>query len=187
LHSQKNEIGERGIKMSNKQVTLHAFETENIKELHRWMNDSVSISMVGRTPLTYEQTVNHVEKKRQNGDLLLAIKNEEKRLIGWIFLQNIELEHGRASIGILLAPEARGQGYGKPAMEHMIDIGFKQLRLNKIYLTTRGVNEQAISLYKKIGFIVEGQLRKHAFFEGNFYDTYFMGVLASEWGGKINQ
>ena len=48
-------------------------------------------------------------------------------------------------------------------MKQMIDIGFKQLRLNKIYLTTRGVNEQAIRLYKKVGFIVEGELRKHAF------------------------
>ncbi|MBE7681221.1 GNAT family N-acetyltransferase [Paenibacillus sp. P13VS] len=167
--------------MSDKQVTLHAFETDYIKELHHWLNDSVSISMVGRTPLTYEQTVNHVEKKRQDGDLLLAIKNEEKRLIGWVFLQNIELEHGRASIGILLAPEARGQGYGAPAMKQMIDIGFKQLRLNKIYLTTRGVNEQAIRLYKKLGFVVEGELRKHAFFEGEFHNTYIMGVLASEW------
>ena len=48
--------------MSDKQVTLHAFETDYIRELHHWLNDSVSISMVGRTPLTYEQTVNHVEK-----------------------------------------------------------------------------------------------------------------------------
>lgn len=32
-----------------------------------------------------------------------------------VFFQNIELEHRRASIGILLVPEARGQGYGKPA------------------------------------------------------------------------
>lgn len=170
--------------MENTQVYLNAFETDNINELHRWLNDPVSITMVGRTPLTYEQTVKHVENKQQNGDLLLAIRNNEKQLIGWIFLQDIELEHGRASIGILLAPEARGKGYGKTAIEQMIDIGFKQLRLNKIYLTTRGVNKQAISLYTKIGFIVEGQLREHAFVEGKFYDTYFMGILASEWCGK---
>ncbi|AWB46574.1 N-acetyltransferase [Paenibacillus sp. CAA11] len=170
--------------MMDKEVTLHAFEMEYVKELHGWLNDPVSISMVGRTPLTYEQTVNHVEEKRQNGDLVLAIKNKEKRLIGWVFLQDIEYEHGRASLGILLAPEARGQGYGKSALEQVIDIGFKQLRLNKIYLTTRGINERAISLYKKVGFIVEGQLRQHAFLEGNYHNTYFMGILASDWKAK---
>ncbi|MBB6451368.1 RimJ/RimL family protein N-acetyltransferase [Geomicrobium halophilum] len=45
-------------------------------------------------------------EKKQNGDLLLAIENEDYKLIGYVFLQNIEYEHGRASsIGILLAPK----------------------------------------------------------------------------------
>jgi RimJ/RimL family protein N-acetyltransferase len=175
------------VAMSDKQVTLRSFETEDIKELHRWSNDPVSMLMVGRAPLTYEQVAKQVEKKRQNGDLLLAVENEESKLIGWVFLQNIEHEHGRASIGILLAPEARGQGYGKHAMERMINIGFNQLRLNKIYLTTRGINEHAITLYTKIGFIVEGQLRKHAYIDGNYCDTYFMGILASEWKQKYSK
>ncbi|MCR8629985.1 GNAT family N-acetyltransferase [Paenibacillus radicis (ex Xue et al. 2023)] len=170
--------------MDQSQVILRAFENEDIRELHRWLNDPVSIAMVGRAPMTYEQTVKHVEKKRNNGDLVLAIENEEHKLIGWIFLQNIEYEHGRASIGILLSPEGRGQGYGLPAMQQMVEIGFNQLRLNKIYLTTRAINEQAVGLYKKIGFIIEGQLRKHAFSDGQYYDTYFMGLLASEWNVK---
>jgi RimJ/RimL family protein N-acetyltransferase len=131
--------------------------------------------------MTYEQTLQHVEKKRKNGDLVLAIENEEHQLVGWVFLQNIELEHGRASIGILLAPESRGRGFASSAMRKMIDIGFRQLRLNKIYLTTRGINEQAIRLYQKLGFVIEGQLRDHAYSDGRYYDTYFMGILASEW------
>lgn len=172
--------------MAEKQINLRSFEREDIKELHRWSNDQVSIVMVGRTPLTYEQVEKHVEKKRQNGDVLFGVENEESKLIGWVFLQDIEHEHGRAGIGILLAPEVRGQGYGKYVMEKAIDIGFNQLRLNKIYLTTRGVNNRAISLYEKIGFVVEGKLRKHAYVDGNYYDTYFMGILKSEWKQKKN-
>ncbi|MDF2958939.1 MAG: acetyltransferase, family [Paenibacillus sp.] len=173
--------------MNRNQVVLRAFETEDIKELHRWFNDPVSIAMVGRIPLTYEQTVKQVEKKRHNGDLVLAIENEDKELIGWIFLQNIEYEHGRAGIGILLSPESRGRGYGLTAMRQMIEIGFNQLRLNKIYLTTRGINEHAVALYTKLGFIIEGQLRKHAFSDGQYYDTYFMGLLASDWTEKYQK
>ncbi|MED4729893.1 GNAT family protein [Aneurinibacillus migulanus] len=167
--------------MTTINVTLRAFEEEDIADLHCWLNDADSISLVGRVPMTFEETRKHVEHKRQQGDLVLAIENEDKKAVGWIFLQNIEHEHGRASIGILLAPEYRGCGYGKPAMEKMIDIGFKQLRLHKIYLTTRGINQRAIELYQKIGFVVEGQLRQHAYSEGNYYDTYFMGLLADEW------
>ncbi|WP_456318364.1 GNAT family N-acetyltransferase [Priestia megaterium] len=116
-----------------------------------------------------------------NDDLILGIETNEQVLVGWVFLKDIDYAHGRASIGILLSSEARGQGYGQIAMEQMIDLGFKQLRLNKIYLTTRGLNEQAIALYKKIGFVTEGILRNHAYVEGKYVDTYFMGILASEW------
>lgn len=172
---------DNGGRRGRSQVKLRAFEIKDIPALHRWLNDPVSIEMVGRTPLTYEQTVQHVDKKRQNGDLVLAVDNEAGELIGWIFLQHIEYEHGRAGIGILLSPEARGLGYGFSAMRQMIGIGFGQLRLNKIYLTTRGINDQAVALYKKVGFTVEGQLRKHGFSGGRYYDTYFMGLLASEW------
>ncbi|WP_311764812.1 GNAT family N-acetyltransferase [Paenibacillus agricola] len=167
--------------MDSSNVKLRAFETEDVKALHGWLNDADSIALVGRTPVTYEQTVQHVEKKQKNKDLVLGIENEDHQLVGWIFLQNIEFEHGRASIGILLAPESRGRGYGSIAMRKMIDIGFQQLRLHKIYLTTRGINQQAIRLYQKLGFIIEGQLRDHAYSDGRYYDTYFMGILASEW------
>ncbi|WP_166242971.1 GNAT family N-acetyltransferase [Paenibacillus turpanensis] len=167
--------------MDEKRIHLRAFESDDVKDLHRWTNDPVSLATVGRLPQTYEQMVKQVEKKRQNGDLLLAAVNNENELIGWVFLKDIDYEHGRAGIGILLAPEARGKGYGGIVMQKMLEIGFKRLRLHKIYLTTRGFNEQAISLYKKLGFVVEGTLRQHAYVDGQYFDTYFMGLLESEW------
>ncbi|MCU6797756.1 hypothetical protein OB236_37105 [Paenibacillus sp. WQ 127069] len=48
--------------MSMSYVNLRAFESEDMKELHRWFNDADSISMIGRVPRTYEETVQHVEK-----------------------------------------------------------------------------------------------------------------------------
>ncbi|MFC5448908.1 GNAT family N-acetyltransferase [Paenibacillus aestuarii] len=170
--------------MAAKQIKLRAFETHDIHELHRWSNDPDAIRTVGRIPQTLEQIEKLVEKKRSRGDLCLAAEDGAGRLIGWVFLKDIEHDHGRAAIGILLAPEARGQGYGQIVMEQMIDIGFQQLRLNRIYLTTRGFNDRAIRLYEKIGFVIEGKLRQHAFMDGVYTDTYLMGLLASEWKQK---
>ncbi len=162
-------------------VQLRAFEPEDSKELHRWMNDADAIRNTGHSPVSYEEACSHVEKKKASGDIVMAIELDNSQLAGWVFLQKLEYEHGRASIGILLAPEYRGQGIAPQAMSHMIDIGFKQLRLNKIYLTTRGFNEQAYRAYTKLGFVVEGTLRKHCFVDGQYYDTYMMGLLAEEW------
>lgn len=167
--------------MVEKRVILRAFEKEDVTGLHRWLNDPESLLLIGRAPMSYDEALQHFEQKKQNGDLVLAIENEEQQLLGWIFLKNIEHEHGRAGIGVLLSPEHRGKGYGKMALEQMIHLGFRQLRLHKIYLTTRSLNERAVNLYEKIGFVIEGRLRQHAFVNGVYYDTIFMGLLSEEW------
>ena len=91
-------------------VSLRAFERTDIPYLHHWMNDSESLLMVGRTPLSFEEVEQLIEQERKSGSLLLVIQNPEKTPLGWVHLSKIEQEHGRAEIGILLAPEHRGQG-----------------------------------------------------------------------------
>jgi diamine N-acetyltransferase len=177
----KLNYGSGGNEEVERTVYLRAFEQEDIKELQLWLNDPESIRMVGRKFKSYDETVIYVQQKKTNGDLVMAIEKQDGQMIGWGFLKNIEYEHGRAGIGILLAPEHRGCGYGQQAMELMIDIGFKQLRLNKIYLTTREFNERAVKLYIKLGFVVEGKLRKHAFIDGKYHDTFFMSLLSEEY------
>lgn len=162
-------------------IVLRAFEKRDVLPLHRWMNDEESLVMIGRVPRTLEEVEKLVEKQRAMGDLLLAIENSEAHLSGWVFLTKIEHEHGRAEIGILLAPESRGQGIGEVAMNLMLNIAFNQLRLHRVYLTTRCINQRGIALYQKIGFSIEGRLREHAFVRGKHSDTMFMGILVNEW------
>lgn len=165
-------------------IKLRAFEQEDIKDLHKWLNDDEAISMVGHTYMNIEEVIKKVSKMQSNGDSIMVIEDKDKNLVGWIYLTNISFEHGRAEIGLVLSPEHRGHGYGRVAMEEMIKIGFNQLRLNKIYLTTRGINKRAIALYEKVGFVLEGTLRQQSFVNGEYHDNYFMGILAKEWNKR---
>ncbi len=144
-----------------KDVCLRAFEKSDLPYLHQWLNDLESIAMIGRLFYSLEETEIFVEKKRKSGDHLLAIKNSQSQPLGWVHLSKIEHEHGRAEIGILIAPEYRGQGIGRIGMELMLDVAFDQLRLHRVYLTTRAINQRGITLYQKIGFSIEGHLREH--------------------------
>lgn len=166
-------------------ISLRAFEKRDVFSLHHWLNDPESITMTGRVPYSLEDVEKLVEKHRSDRSYIFAIEDEEKKLLGWVYLYKVEFEHGRAEVGILLAPEARGMGIGKTAMTLILNVAFDQLRLHKVYLTTRGINERAFALYQKIGFVMEGTLREHAFVQGQFNDTYFMGILAREWRERM--
>lgn len=170
--------------MPDEAIALRAFEKSDISHLHRWMNDPESLAMIGRCPLSFEEIEQEVEKHKNAHDLLLVLEQAKSTPLGWVHLSKIELEHGRAEIGILLAPEHRGKGIGKIGMNLILNMAFHQLRLHRVYLTTRSINKRGIALYQKLGFSIEGRLREHAFVSGEHHDTFIMGILSREWNAS---
>jgi RimJ/RimL family protein N-acetyltransferase len=78
------------------------------------------------------------------------IKKEGDKPIGRILLFGIDHINRSANIGIFIgAKEEQGKGYGKEAMELLMDYGFNLLNLHSIMLGVYSFNEKAINLYKK--------------------------------------
>lgn len=127
---------------ANEGVVLRAFEKSDISHLHVWVNDPESLVMIGRYPLSLDEIEQKVEKHRQAHDLMFVMEQMKSTPLGWVYLSKIEQEHGRAEIGILVAPEHRGKGIGKVGMSLMLNLAFQQLRLHRVYLTTRSINNQ---------------------------------------------
>ncbi|CRK80851.1 acetyltransferase [Neobacillus massiliamazoniensis] len=66
-------------------------------------------------------------------------------------------------------------------MQEMLDYGFNQLGLNKIWLRLEVDNEKAIKSYKRIGYIEEGILRQDRLRKGVFVDRLRMSILKEEY------
>jgi UDP-4-amino-4,6-dideoxy-N-acetyl-beta-L-altrosamine N-acetyltransferase len=111
-------------------------------------------------------------------------KKGEKKPIGVVFLNHIHPVYRTGEFGITLAdPEYRGKGLGKDALLTLLDYGFNELNLNRIWCEVYS-NNSSIKLYENIGFKIEGVLRQHIFKEGKFLDSIMMGMLKSEFKGK---
>ena len=59
--------------------------------------------------------------------------------------------------------------------------GFRQLNLAKISLRVLADDERAVGAYRKVGFVEEGRLRAHAWYDGARHDELVMSVLREEW------
>lgn len=86
-----------------------------------------------------------------------------------------------AEVGIALLPEARGLGIGTAAITQLVEFGFVRRNLRRIHLQAIASNTAAIRAYEKVGFVVEGRQRQHAWVRGAYEDIVLMGVLRSEW------
>ncbi len=89
--------------------------------------------------------------------------------------------HRSGTLGIGLAPEHRGKGYGREALNWAIDWGFNHAGLHRVALSTFEYNERAIRLYKSLGFVEEGRERKAMFFERKWWDVVCFSILEGEW------
>jgi RimJ/RimL family protein N-acetyltransferase len=75
----------------------------------------------------------------------------------------------------------QGRGYGTDALNCVVDIGFGELRLERIYLYVFDYNVRARRSYEKAGFQVEATLRRSRFHRGVHHDVHLMSILRDEW------
>jgi len=101
-----------------------------------------------------------------------------ERAIGSCQLLNINWVCSCAELQIRIGNnELHGKGFGSEAVKLLIDFGFKDLYLHRIYLHVFITNTRAIRAYEKNGFIREGILRESAYIDNKFVDVVVMGLL----------
>lgn len=101
--------------------------------------------------------------------------------IGTVYLKDVDLKNSKALMGIFIGAEYdRGQGFGKEAVRLILQYGFMQLKLHKIYLQIICNNNEAISLYKELGFTEEGRLKDDYCRDNKYYDVIQMSILEKQ-------
>jgi ribosomal protein S18 acetylase RimI-like enzyme len=81
-----------------------------------------------------------------------------------------------AVLGMGLLPEFRGKGIGKRLIERTLAAA-REVGFHRVELTVREDNLNAIELYKKIGFEIEGLQRDAFLVDGVYANLIMMAVL----------
>ena len=103
---------------------------------------------------------------------------QSKEHIGNIKIDPIHFKNKYGEYGIMVGDKNFwGKGFAKEASEEVIRFCFQELDLRKINLGVISINEDAVNLYKELGFVVEGHFKNHVAFEGRFIDTYRMSIF----------
>ncbi|MCH4888002.1 GNAT family N-acetyltransferase [Acidaminobacter sp. JC074] len=74
-----------------------------------------------------------------------------------------------------------GQGYGSQAIRLLMKFAFEELDTNRFWLDVRMHNQNAISLYKTLGFKEEGILRECVKHNDGYVSVMVMSVLRREY------
>lgn len=155
-----------------------------------WLNDAEVMKYIetGKFPVTKKDLEEFYKKiKSSKIDIMFAIIDKEHELhIGNIKLGGINWVHRFADLGIMIGDKAYwGKGYGEEACRLLLGYAFNRLNLNKVTLGFYATNVAALKTYKKVGFKIEGKIKKLLSIDGKYVDHILMGILQSEYNKKV--
>ncbi|AKR35883.1 N-acetyltransferase p20 [Bacillus thuringiensis serovar indiana] len=134
-----------------------------------------------------EITRNWIEAciSRKNGYEQRAIVTEAGIHIGWVDLKNFDKTNKNAELGIAIGnKDYWGKGFGMAALNSMLQIGFSQFELEKIWLRVDEDNTKAKKSYESAGFVCEGLMRNDRLRQGKFIHRNRYSILKEEYESK---
>lgn len=172
------QIGER--------VVLREFQWTDLADIREWVLDPAITKYLSSTfmkPQTSEQTENFLRNMLEGGSgaNFVIARKEDLSYLGQCNLMMPDFIARKAELAVVLKGKHIGQGYGREALSLLIDFGFDQMNLNRIYLKANEPNFRAVHLYESLGFRVEGRLREDTYLDGQYVDLLVMGLLRDEW------
>ncbi len=170
-------------KLIGEKVYLSPIDKNDYIKYTEWVNDmDVAIGMTFANMLINDESEKMALERLSKEPFNFAIIHKAtNQVIGNLGFVKLDYINSLGEVGIFVGDKSYwGNGYGKEALELLIDFGFNLLNLNNIYLRVYSFNTQAIKCYKKIGFKEVGRLREAKQIGGNKYDEVFMDLLAKE-------
>jgi RimJ/RimL family protein N-acetyltransferase len=170
-----------------KSVMLRDFRREDISGMRAWCNDPDITRYLGpryTAPIPWEQTEAELDRYLRGdagGYNLVIADRETGKYLGQCALFMIDQVSRKAELAIVLMPEHLGKGVGGEALGLLLDFGFRQANLNRIWLSVNAGNARAIRVYERAGFSREGVMRQDRYIDGHYQDTVLMSILREEW------
>jgi ribosomal-protein-alanine N-acetyltransferase len=109
----------------------------------------------------------------------ICLKGSTK-LIGYISFWRFMPEHFRAEIGYGINSQYQNKGFMKEACNLILSYGFKHLNIHSVLADVDKLNSPSIKLLESQGFRKEGVLRESFYFDGEFIDSIYYGLLEKD-------
>lgn len=165
---------------------LRAFEPEDYKLINEWRIDEDIYKLLGGN----HNFVSSVREKQwvdqkmvdDNNNIYLAIcLKEEKRMIGYTCIKNIDLRNLKAELGYIIGDKTKwGKGFATEAEKITLKYLFHQYPIHKCYAYCLQEHIVSIKLLKSLGFKQDGILRDEVYKDGEFKSFLVFSILREE-------
>jgi len=164
-------------------IVLRPLEKADLENRVRWYNDSqVRQTLVVSEQFELKKTTRWFERMQTDQTRTeFAVETLDGVIIGVTGLVGIEKEHGVAECYCVIGEkDFWGKKLGTEIHSILIQWAFEKLGLYKIRADIRANNPAIFRVVEKLGFKIEGTLRKEKIVDGQRIDLCRIGLLREE-------
>ena len=137
-------------------IKLRKLEPSDLPFLYLWENDaSAWADGDNHNPLSQQDLRGYIESTTgdiyKDGQLRLIIE-EDGITMGCFDLFDLDPRNRKAALGMYIAPEHRGKGVGRQALEQLEAYAFGHLNLRLLYAVIATNNAPCSALYRSAGY-----------------------------------
>lgn len=107
---------------------------------------------------------------------MIVINIKSNLPIGFIYSYNYNTYDEYIYVTLFIQKEFRNLTFGAEAGILFFDYLFKYYPIRKVYCTVYDYNKMSIRFLKSAGFVLEGVLRKHRYYNGTYNDMRIMAL-----------
>jgi RimJ/RimL family protein N-acetyltransferase len=108
------------------------------------------------------------------------VKKEDDSLVGCMSM-GVSQKHKRAELAYWVGQPYWSQGYATEAARRIVQFGFEDLELNRIFAAAMTRNPGSYKVMSKIGMKYEGTFPQHVVKWGSCEDLVFYGMVRSDY------
>jgi len=160
--------------------TLRPFTTNDLDSLVKYANNpKIANNLTDKFPYPYttENGKMFIEFATKNTPTNIFAIDINGEACGGIGIHPQEDVHRKnAELGYWLAEPFWGNGIITKAIVQMVDYGFKNFDITRIFARPYGTNEASQRVLEKAGFVLEGRFEKTLFKNGEYKDELIYAV-----------
>lgn len=160
-------------------VTLKPLAVDHLPHVMRWVNDREVMQYFA----TRQTDISEAEERAYLERLVASSTDRawsifaDDRYVGQCSINQIYWPAKNGRIFLVICGNEQRKGYGRAALEALIERAFHELDLHKLWLIVRRDNRHAQAMYLKLGFDFEGVLRDEYCVQDRFFDMVRMALL----------
>ncbi|HSH79818.1 MAG TPA: GNAT family N-acetyltransferase [Herpetosiphonaceae bacterium] len=167
-------------------VRLRGVEPADWETFWRWDQDGEATRRGYFLPFPRSQeaarrwTEREATQEGTNDNFRWVIENLAGEMVGSINSHSCETRSGTWSYGIGIAREHQRKGFASETITLVSRYFFRELRYQKATVHVYSFNEPSVRLHERLGFQLEGRIRRMIYTGGVFWDDLVFGLTVDE-------